>query len=172
MIASILLAAMLSTNALPQRPGPGAPPDQQRSAEAQPRQEAPRPTDRAPDKDKTAPPEQPPVVTKHEINAGGRTLKYTVTTGLMPIRNPQGETEANIFFMAYTLNGTTNVAERPLMFSFNGGPGSSSVWLHLGALGPKRVKMLDDGTMPRRHISLLRISTRGSIRLIWCLSIR
>jgi carboxypeptidase C (cathepsin A) len=67
---------------------------------------------------------------------------------MMPIRNQQGETEANIFFMAYTLDGTSNVAERPLMFSFNGGPGSASVWLHLGALGPKRVKMLDDGSMP------------------------
>jgi carboxypeptidase C (cathepsin A) len=147
-IASILLAAVLLITSSPQRERPGAPPDQQRSSEAQTRQEAPRPAERAPEKDKPVPPEQPPVVTRHEINAGGRTLKYTVTTGLMPIRNPQGETEANIFFMAYTLNGGSNAAERPLMFSFNGGPGSSSVWLHLGALGPKRVRMLDDGTMP------------------------
>ncbi|HSF24675.1 MAG TPA: peptidase S10, partial [Blastocatellia bacterium] len=122
MIASILLAAVLLITSSPQRERPGAPPDQQRSSEAQTRQEAPRPAERAPEKDKPVPPEQPPVVTKHEINAGGRTLKYTVTTGLMPIRNPQGETEANIFFMAYTLNGGSNVAERPLMFSFNGGP--------------------------------------------------
>jgi carboxypeptidase C (cathepsin A) len=50
--------------------------------------------------------------------------------------------------MAYTLAGAGPAAERPLMFSFNGGPGSSSVWLHLGALGPKRVRMLDDGQMP------------------------
>jgi len=59
-----------------------------------------------------------------------------------------GETEARMFFMAYTLDGTTDPAKRPLMFSFNGGPGSSSVWLHLGALGPKRVKMQDNGLMP------------------------
>lgn len=97
-----------------------------------------------------APPavEEKPIVTHHEIKTGGRTLKYTATTGLMPIRNAQGETEAHIFFMAYTAGDAGGASKRPLMFSFNGGPGSSSVWLHLGALGPKRVKMLDDGRMP------------------------
>ena len=64
----------------------------------------------------------------------------------MPIKDKAGKTEAKMFFMAYTLKGATKA--RPLMFSFNGGPGSSSVWLHLGALGPKRVKMLDNGFMP------------------------
>jgi carboxypeptidase C (cathepsin A) len=93
-------------------------------------------------------PDEPPVVTKHEIKAGGKILKYTATTGYMPIRNAQGETEARIFYMAYTLDQAGTVAQRPLMFSFNGGPGSSSVWLHLGALGPKRVRMQDDGAMP------------------------
>ncbi len=93
--------------------------------------------------------DEPPVVTKHEVKIGERSLKYTVTTGLMPIKNAQsGEIEAQMFFMAYTLDGTSEPAKRPLMFSFNGGPGSASVWLHLGALGPKRVKMLDDGMMP------------------------
>lgn len=92
--------------------------------------------------------EVPPVVTHHEIRAGGRVLRYTVTTGLMPLRNDQGTTEANIFYMAYTLDGVTDRSRRPLMFSFNGGPGSSSVWLHLGALGPKRVRMEDDGWLP------------------------
>jgi carboxypeptidase C (cathepsin A) len=91
--------------------------------------------------------EDPPVVTKHTIRAGSRTLSYTATTGFMPIKNAvSGEVEARIFFMAYTLDSAP--AGRPLMFSFNGGPGSASVWLHLGALGPRRVKMLDDGLMP------------------------
>jgi carboxypeptidase C (cathepsin A) len=90
-----------------------------------------------------------PSVTKHSIRAGGRQLDYTVTADFMPIRNAQtGEIEAQIFYMAYVLDGAPNRKTRPLMFSFNGGPGSSSVWLHLGALGPKRVKMLDDGLMP------------------------
>ncbi|HRJ89570.1 MAG TPA: hypothetical protein PLN05_10210 [Pyrinomonadaceae bacterium] len=93
--------------------------------------------------------DEPPVVTKHSSRVGGRQLNYTVTTGFMPIRNAvSGETEGRIFYMAYALDGVADKKTRPLMFSFNGGPGSASVWLHLGALGPKRVKMLDDGMMP------------------------
>jgi carboxypeptidase C (cathepsin A) len=91
--------------------------------------------------------DESPIVQKHSVQIGGRTLQYTTTTGYMPIRNSfSGETEARIFFMAYALDNPPG--RRPLMFSFNGGPGSASVWLHLGALGPKRVKMLDDGLMP------------------------
>jgi carboxypeptidase C (cathepsin A) len=89
-----------------------------------------------------------PSVTKHEIRIGGRVLRYTVTTGMMPLRSAAGETEARLFFVAYTADNAGSAAQRPLMFSFNGGPGSSSVWLHLGVLGPRRVKMLDDGGMP------------------------
>ncbi|GIU83051.1 MAG: peptidase S10 [Acidobacteria bacterium] len=93
--------------------------------------------------------EQEPAIRKHSIRIGNQTLNYTTTAGFIPIRNPQtGEVEARMFFMAYTLDGVQDVSKRPLTFSFNGGPGSSSVWLHLGALGPKRVKMLDDGFMP------------------------
>jgi carboxypeptidase C (cathepsin A) len=90
----------------------------------------------------------PPSVTKHEIRVGGRTLRYTATTGVMPLKSAAGETEARLFYMAYTLDGVSDTARRPLMFSFNGGPGSSSVWLHLGALGPRRVQMMPDGAMP------------------------
>ncbi|HEX9892280.1 MAG TPA: hypothetical protein VGA78_00085, partial [Gemmatimonadales bacterium] len=78
--------------------------------------------------------EQAPVVTRHQITLRGTALKYSVTTGMMPVKNPEGVTEAQIFFIAYTLDGA-QPGTRPLMFSFNGGPGSSSVWLHLGALG-------------------------------------
>ena len=86
--------------------------------------------------------EEPPVITKHTVRIGSRQLNYTVTTGFMPIKNAvSGDIEAKIFYMAYTLNDPP--AGRPLMFSFNGGPGSASVWLHLGTLGPRRVKMLD-----------------------------
>ncbi|MGB8508521.1 MAG: hypothetical protein WCD76_08945 [Pyrinomonadaceae bacterium] len=88
------------------------------------------------------------VITKHEVRIGGRTLKYTVTTGVMPLRNAAGDTEARIFYMAYTADNAGNSSLRPLTFSFNGGPGSASVWLHMGAIGPKRVRMLDDGGMP------------------------
>jgi len=93
--------------------------------------------------------EMPPVETQHEITYGDKTLKYTVNTGMMPMKNAEsGEVEANIFFMGYTLDGVSDVSERPLIFVFNGGPGSASVWLHLGAFGPKRVQMQDEGWMP------------------------
>ena len=96
---------------------------------------------------KEAQKETPPVITHHEIHVGGRVLHYTATTGLMPLRNNEtDEIEANIFFMAYTLDNAG--PNRPLMFSFNGGPGSASIWLHLGAIGPRRVKMQPDGGMP------------------------
>ncbi|MBL8064454.1 MAG: hypothetical protein JNM34_01220 [Chthonomonadaceae bacterium] len=88
--------------------------------------------------------EETPVVTTHE--AAG--LKYTVTTGRMPLRDDQGEIVSQMFYMAYTVDSGKGGAKRPLMFSFNGGPGSPSVWLHLGALGPKRAPMLEDGNLP------------------------
>ncbi len=89
-----------------------------------------------------------PVVTNHQIRLDGKNLVYTVTTGLMPIRDSQGEVEARIFFMAYTLDQAGPVASRPVLFSFNGGPGSASVWLHLGALGPRRVSLPVEPTIP------------------------
>lgn len=87
-----------------------------------------------------------PVVTEHRLEIDGRVIEYTVTAGMLPIKNETGsEVEAGIFFVAYTMKTDE---PRPLMFSFNGGPGSSSVWLHLGAVGPKRVEMLEDGGLP------------------------
>ena len=74
---------------------------------------------------------------------------------MMPIKNREGETEARMFFMAYTLDDAGNRNRRPLTFSFNGGPGSASVWLHLGAIGPKRVKMNADGSMPAPPYELI-----------------
>ena len=91
--------------------------------------------------------EEAPTVTKHSVRIGAKQLNYTVTAGFMPLKNAvSGDTEARIFYMAYTLDNAPE--RRPLMFSFNGGPGSASVWLHLGALGPRRVKMLDNGMLP------------------------
>ncbi|MBI4877054.1 MAG: peptidase S10 [Acidobacteria bacterium] len=107
-----------------------------------PKPESPKPSPARPAPDET------PVVRKHELSLGGRTLLYTTTTGRMPIRDAKGETEAHIFYIAYTLDGVADPGKRRLMFSFNGGPGSASVWLHLGAIGPKRVPMRDDGAMP------------------------
>jgi carboxypeptidase C (cathepsin A) len=88
------------------------------------------------DKDKDKDKDEPPVVTRHEASVGGKVVRYSVTTGMMPLKNDAGETEADVFFMAYVADRPGPASARPLTFSFNGGPGSSSVWLHLGALGP------------------------------------
>lgn len=87
------------------------------------------------------------VRTSHSMHAGGRTIKYTATAGYMPIKSDDGKTEAQIFFVAYTADGADKKT-RPVTFAFNGGPGSASLWLHMGALGPKRAKLKDDGSMP------------------------
>ena len=97
--------------------------------------------------------DKPPVVTHHEIRVHGSALKYTATTGMMPISDEDGTVEAHIFFIAYTLDNPPAGA-RPLTFCFNGGPGSSSVWLHMGAIGPRKVKLNSDGDMPRPPFEL------------------
>lgn len=92
--------------------------------------------------------EETPVVTQHELTLGEKTIRYSVTAGRMPLKNTKGEIEANVFFLAYTKDDDRPAGERPLLFSFNGGPGSSSVWLHLGTIGPKRAPQLPDGSLP------------------------
>jgi carboxypeptidase C (cathepsin A) len=99
--------------------------------------------------------EESPVVSKHQIRANGKTLSYTATAGMMPIRSAQGEIEANLFYVSYVLDGTTDSSKRPLTVAFNGGPGSASVWLHMGCIGPKRVKMMDDGALPAAPYQLV-----------------
>ncbi|MBS3819480.1 peptidase S10 [bacterium] len=80
----------------------------------------------------------PPSVTKHSIQIGEKTLDYTATAGTLPLRENR-KTTAHVFYIAYTKDGVQDKSERPILFSFNGGPGSSSVWLHMGFLGPRRV---------------------------------
>jgi carboxypeptidase C (cathepsin A) len=91
--------------------------------------------------------EVPPVVTHHQITVNGSVLKYTATTGRLPLKRGDGKTEAAMFFVAYTLDGA-DAAKRPVTFTFNGGPGSATIWLHMGALGPRHVALKPDGFMP------------------------
>jgi carboxypeptidase C (cathepsin A) len=88
-----------------------------------------------------------PVATHHQITVDGKALKYTATAGRLPIKRGDGRIEAEMFYVAYTLEGQ-DAAKRPLTFAFNGGPGSASIWLHMGALGPKHVVLQPDGFMP------------------------
>jgi carboxypeptidase C (cathepsin A) len=92
--------------------------------------------------------DETPVVTHHSTTVDGKTLSYTATAAQMPLKNPAGETEAHIFYMAYTLDGVTDLARRPLTFCFNGGPGSASMWVHMGGMGPRSPKLLPNGGMP------------------------
>jgi carboxypeptidase C (cathepsin A) len=83
-------------------------------------------------------------ITKNSVTIGGKKIDYTATTGYANLRNDTGKSIAKIFFTYYRAN-TDELGKRPITFAFNGGPGSSSVWLHLGALGPRRVLLADDG---------------------------
>lgn len=85
-----------------------------------------------------------PIVTKGSVTINGKVVNYTATTGYMQLKDEKDKAKANVFFVAYTMDGADK-SKRPVTYTFNGGPGSSSVWLHMGALGPKRVLMSDKG---------------------------
>jgi carboxypeptidase C (cathepsin A) len=78
------------------------------------------------------------------VTVDGRTLKYTVTVGSLPVRDDKGNITGEVVFTAYTVAGK----ERPVTFALNGGPGASSVYLNLGAIGPKKVSFGVEGNKP------------------------
>ncbi|MCP4724411.1 MAG: peptidase S10, partial [bacterium] len=84
-------------------------------------------------------------VTNHSMRIGGENVDYTVSCDMMPIHSYEGKHVADMFYMAYIKDDVTDKTERPLLFSFNGGPGTASVWLHMGVLGPRKVHYDDDG---------------------------
>ena len=97
-----------------------------------------------------------PVFTTNSVTISGQRVTYIAETGMLPVLTSTGTVRAAIFYVAYTKAEDRNQktenrnpsSGRPVTFCFNGGPGSSSVWLHLGALGPRRVKMNENGTLP------------------------
>jgi len=89
-----------------------------------------------------------PVTKDGKITIGGQVVPYVSTAGKMVMRDEKGKAKASIFYVSYTRSPVKDTATRPVMFAFNGGPGSSSVWLHLGILGPKRIDFPGDGTEP------------------------
>ncbi len=105
------------------------------------------------DENSNSEPEDNLSVTQHSVTINGKELNYTATTGTMVLKeetDKEGEKpKASIFFVAYTLDDVEDTSKRPVTFSFNGGPGSSSVWLHLGVLGPRRVKPDEHGNPPQ-----------------------
>jgi carboxypeptidase C (cathepsin A) len=87
-----------------------------------------------------------PVVTEHQITIGGQVLRYKATAGTLTLKDDAGKPRASMFFVAYNKLGEgIDPATRPITYVFNGGPGAASVWLHLGAVGPKRIDLEPDG---------------------------
>src|SRR5215216_2167780 len=116
--------------------------------------EAKKPEDAATTEDRSEPRDDL-VTTRHTITVDGRELAYTVTAGRVVLRTESHTDDkfdghkprAEVFLTAYELAGVDDLRTRPVTFAFNGGPGSSSVWLHLGLLGPRRVLMGDVGDL-------------------------
>ncbi len=105
------------------------------------------------DKFPAPPAEEKSVKTQHTITVNGKQLHYTAIAGTLLLPKENGKPKASMFYVAYTLDGA-DPATRPVTFAFNGGPGSSSVWLHMGALGPRRVPLSAEGmaVAPPYHI--------------------
>ena len=93
--------------------------------------------------------------TSHTARIGGVDLRYTATAGTLVLRHANGKPRANVFFVAYVRDGQTDLRARPVTFAYNGGPGSASIWLHMGTLGPKRVQMAAEGFQPAPPFSLV-----------------
>jgi len=83
------------------------------------------------------------VTTKHSVRIDARTIRYTATAGLAVIRNDGDEATGLFGYTAYIKDGVDNPSNRPIMFAYNGGPGSASIWLHMGVLGPRRIPLVD-----------------------------
>ncbi len=98
-------------------------------------------------KDKTAvkAPKERLSKTHHKVMIDGQEIAYTATAGTLLLKDGAEKPKASVFYVAYTREGVDEATQRPLTFAFNGGPGSSSVWMHLGVLGPRRVLMADEG---------------------------
>jgi carboxypeptidase C (cathepsin A) len=96
----------------------------------------------------TAKTDPPPVKTEHSITVNGKTLSYTAEVGKIPIPDASGKTMGHMFYVAYILNNPAPGRPRPVTFSYNGGPGSDSVYVHMGGFGPRRVALEDNGNNP------------------------
>jgi len=95
-----------------------------------------------------SPPKEEKSVTHHSILIGNKKINYTATAGTLIIKDDDDSAIASIGYFAYTLDDIKDPSTRPIAFSYNGGPGSSSIWLHMGALGPKHIETTDAGYTP------------------------
>ncbi len=115
--------------------------------ETPPRPSASKEKKAAPDSTERLPPEKL-AVTHHALQVKGRTISYSATAGCIPLKDEEGKLKAEMFFIAYVKEGVADQSSRPLTFAYNGGPGASSTWLHLAAMGPKMVVLTETGKAP------------------------
>ena len=121
--------------------GPAARAVAQETAESSSPSDSKKP-EAKPSKAKPSPesaPKEESSVTQHTARIDGQSISYTATASTTLLKNDKGEPEALIYSTAYTENGVKDLSKRPIIFLYNGGPGSSSIWLHMGAWGPRRV---------------------------------
>ena len=137
-IAFLLVAGVLSVTgvarAQEQRPAPG-----QAQAQAQAPGQQGGDQHKEGDKENAPVPPEKPVATHHEMTLDSKTLKYTATAGNLIIRDDDEKPYGNIFYVAYTLDGA-EPGSRAVSFLYNGGPGSATIWLHMGSFSPVRIQ--------------------------------
>jgi len=110
----------------------------------------PKPADKPAEKEKEKEKAEPPAkfVRQHRVRAGGSDIAYTTTAEEILLKDGEGKNTARFFTIAYTKDGVTNMETRPITFVFNGGPGSASIWLHFGLVGPKLIDIPSDAQDP------------------------
>lgn len=123
LLPACLLTLALAPVAFSQRPAANNPPANQPAAERTP----------------TPIPPETNSITEHDLSLAGKTIHYTATAGALLIAGADDQPNASMFYVAYTMNGVADPRTRPLTFLYNGGPGSASMWLHMGSVGPVRV---------------------------------
>jgi carboxypeptidase C (cathepsin A) len=142
--ALVLPVSVAYAQGEPARPRGNRPPEEQAQSPAQQ-----RPGGAA--AEQGTQPRRPPVEdklvqTKHTARIAGQEISYTATAGTYVLKADDGTPKANVFFVAYTKDDVSDLSKRPVSFSYNGGPGSASLWVHVGGFGPRRVVLNADGS--------------------------
>jgi carboxypeptidase C (cathepsin A) len=122
----------------PSRAQPPAPTPAAEPADTGQRQAAPT----------AGPPREESSVTEHTIRIGGQTIPYRATAATMLLRNDSGAPLGSLYYTAYTRTDAGDPSRRPIAFIYNGGPGSASAWLHMGAFGPRRIATTESAPTP------------------------
>src|SRR6267143_5401762 len=119
-----------------------------------------KPADKPADAAAAVPPKEESSVTEHSIKIGGQTIPYKATAQTILLKNEKDEPTALLYFTAYARSDVKDLSQRPVAFVYNGGPGSSSVWLHMGSFSPRRVVTVNADATPPAPYKLSEISHR------------